>query len=301
MELRHLRYFLAVAEELNFRRAADRLQMAQPPLSRQIRDLELEMGVKLLERNQRNVLLTKAGKAFLRDVKILLHQVDQAIITAQKIHQNSAEKITIGFSRAASYQVLPQMLSQLGEHTLELELIEMESAQQLLALEQQQIDMAIGYLPLKLAGAGWIGLRSETLMAALPQNHPLAAAHTLYWLDLKHQSLILPPQLWDRTDGERKAFLETLKGRGIEGNGIQEVGDRETALAFVGNALGITIIPSSMCHLEIKGVVYKGISETWESLEIGAVWRDKKNLGGIKVLLNALEKVALEIQGDIHD
>jgi DNA-binding transcriptional LysR family regulator len=295
MELRHLRYFLAVAEELNFRRAADRLQMAQPPLSRQIRDLELEMGVKLLERNQRNVLLTKAGKSFLRDVKILLHQVDQAVTTAQKIHQNSVEKITIGYSRAASYQVLPQMLGHIGEQTLELVLIEMESAQQLLALEQQQIDVAIGYLPFNLTGARWIGLRSETLMAALPKNHPLATAPTCSWIALKNQSLILPPQLWDRKDGERKAFLEMLKSLGIEVNGLQEVSDRETALAFVGNALGITIIPSSMCYLEIKEVVYKEISENWEILEIGAVWRDKKSFGDMEVLLNALEKVALGI------
>jgi DNA-binding transcriptional LysR family regulator len=148
MELRHLRYFIILAEELNFRRAAERLKIAQPPLSKQIRDLELELEVKLFERNQKRVLLTKAGKVFLTEVRLIMKQVDIAVTKVRQAHQGGAAKITIGFS-APGQQILGKVLAALENITPELEisLQELSISEQLLAIKQERIDLGLGYLP----------------------------------------------------------------------------------------------------------------------------------------------------------
>jgi DNA-binding transcriptional LysR family regulator len=313
MELRHLRYFVAVAEELSFRGAAARLQIAQPPLSRQIRDLELEIGVKLLERNQRNVLLTKAGKSFLQDVKILLHQVDKAVATAQKIHQNQTGLLSIAYNRAASYQIIPQLLSALATSELQIQAIEMDNDQLLAALQQQQIDVAIGYLPVAspLAadlpsaeeqlghsltilqpGKNWVTLQSEQLLLALPadlkKTLDQASAPPTTLESITGQNLILSPHLWDRNDGEKQIFLELLKSQGIEPNNIREVADRETALSFVANNLGVTIIPSSMSYLEKRGIIYRELFGNWPKLEIMAFWKSGNRSTSLESLIKAI-------------
>lgn len=329
MELRHLRYFVAVAEELNFRRAAARLQIAQPPLSRQIRDLELEIGVRLLERNQRNVLLTKAGKSFLQDAQKLLQQVDQAVATAQKIHRNQAGKLTIGFNRAASYQVLPKLLSALAVpldgSEFNIQSIEMDNDSLVAALHQKQIDMAIGYLPtsfsqssglpnptisneavapqeivnvpssIKMPGTIWVALQQDRLLLATPstdlqdlEESPLGSLSSI-----SGQTLILPPQLWDKKDGERQTFLTFLESQEIKPKDIREVLDRETALSFVANNLGVTIIPSSMGYLDRKGVVYKELSGDWEKMEIIAIWECSNRSTALGSLASALENCLL--------
>jgi DNA-binding transcriptional LysR family regulator len=148
MELRHLKYFIVLAEELHFRRAAERLGIAQPPLSKQIRDLELELEVKLFERNQQRVLLTKAGKVFLKEVRLVMTQVDIAVTRAQEAHQGGAAKISIGFS-APAQQVLEKVLTALQNLTPELpiSLQELNGLEQLAALRSNRIDLALGYLP----------------------------------------------------------------------------------------------------------------------------------------------------------
>lgn len=326
MELRHLRYFLAVAEELSFRRAAARLQIAQPPLSKQIRDLELEMGVRLLERNQRNVLLTKAGKSFLQDVRILLVQVDQAVATAQKIHRNQEGTLTIGFNRAASYQVLPQLLSLLAEplgKELNIQLIEMDNDSLVAALRQQHIDIAIGYLPtsfgsvldlpqfpisnkpvvpteienkpssstgIEMPGTIWVTIQHDRLLLAAPSNSSASQESPLTNLkSISGQTLILPPQLWDRKDGERQEFLAFLRSQEIKPKDLQEVLDRETALSFVSSNLGVTIIPSSMNYLGRKGVVYKELSGDWKEMEMIAIWSCSNRSEALGSFVAALE------------
>jgi DNA-binding transcriptional LysR family regulator len=328
MELRHLRYFVAVAEELSFRGAAARLQVAQPPLSRQIRDLELEIGVKLLERNQRNVLLTKAGKSFLQDVKILLHQVDTAVATAQRIHQNQAGLLSIAYNRAASYQILPRLLSILATSELQIQTIEMDNDRLLAALQQQQIDVAIGYAPIEqpkeslgslskasipnpddhrslsiaalLLGTNWAAIQSETILLAKPallENSPEQASappeSKLELESLTGQTLILPPYLWDRKDGERQVFIELLKSRRIVPNNIREVADRETALSFVANDLGVTIIPSSMGYMERQEIIYQELSGNWEKLEIMAIWKSGNRSASLGSLITAINSLLI--------
>lgn len=318
MELRHFRYFVAVAEELSFRGAATRLEIAQPALSRQIRDLELEIGVKLLERNQRNVLLTKAGKSFLQDVKILLHQVDNAVETAQRIHQNQTQLLSIAYNRAASYQLVPKILSRLTTSALQIQAIEMDNDRLLAALHQQQIDVAIGYAPLSQPieftaplinntkppsnnrsplqpGTNWVALQSEKILLAAPaslEQSPPTTPELIAGIEsLAGKTLILPPYLWDRNDGERDLFIAYIKSQGIELNNVREVADRETALSFVVNNLGVSIIPSSMNYMERQGIIYQELSGNWEKLEIMAFWKSGNRSASLGSLIKAINSL----------
>jgi DNA-binding transcriptional LysR family regulator len=177
MELRHLKYFIILAEELHFRRAADRIGIAQPPLSKQIRDLELELEVKLFERNQQRVLLTKAGKVFLKEVRLVMTQVDIAVTRVKQAHQGGATKISIGFS-APAQQVLEKVLAALKNLTPELQisLQELNGLEQLAALRCNRIDLALGYLPdsvlLQRDGLEIKAIQSEKFYLAISEQHP---------------------------------------------------------------------------------------------------------------------------------
>jgi DNA-binding transcriptional LysR family regulator len=177
MELRHLKYFIVLAEELHFRRAAERLGIAQPPLSKQIRDLELELEVKLFERNQQRVLLTKAGKVFLKEMRLVMAQVDIAVTRVQQAHQGGAAKISIGFS-APAQQVLEKVLAALKNLTPELQisLQELNGLEQLTALRCNRIDLALGYLPdstlLQRDGLEIKAIQSEKFYLAVSEQFP---------------------------------------------------------------------------------------------------------------------------------
>jgi DNA-binding transcriptional LysR family regulator len=181
MELRHLKYFIVLAEELHFRRAADRIGIAQPPLSKQIRDLELELEVKLFERNQQRVLLTKAGKVFLKEVRLVMTQVDIAVTRVKQAHQGGATKISIGFS-APAQQVLEKVLAALKNLTPELQisLQELNGLEQLAALRCNRIDLALGYLPdsvlLQRDGLEIKAIQSEKFYLAMSEQHPKVVA-----------------------------------------------------------------------------------------------------------------------------
>src|SRR6476469_5016666 len=146
MELRHLRYFVAVAEELNFGRAAQRLHIAQPPLSRQIRDLEREIGTPLFERGARGVELTHAGRAFLPEVRLTLVQAERAQRTAQRAALGETGRLRVGFVEAATHSgILPDVLGFFRMHlpAIGLSLLEMVSAQQAEALHDSRIDLGL--------------------------------------------------------------------------------------------------------------------------------------------------------------
>ncbi len=176
MELRHLKYFIVVAEELNFRRAAERLGIAQPPLSKQIRDLELELEAKLFERNQKRVLLTKAGKVFLQEVRLVMAQVDLAVTRTRLAHQGGAAKILIGFS-APAQQLLGKVLEALKNITPELEvsLQELTGAEQLSALKNDRLDLGLGYLPdlmlVNKSGLAVKAIQREKFCLAVPETY----------------------------------------------------------------------------------------------------------------------------------
>src|SRR5215217_17341 len=179
MELRHLRYFVAVAEELHFGRAAARLRIAQPPLSRQIRDLEREIGAALFERVPRGVELTPAGRAFLPEARLTLSQAERAKRTAQRAALGETGRLRVGFVEAATHSgILPDVLSFFRAHlpSIGLSLFELDPLRQAEAFQDGRIDVGILHNP-PLDAARWLRvepIHTEPVILALPKAHGLA-------------------------------------------------------------------------------------------------------------------------------
>jgi DNA-binding transcriptional LysR family regulator len=326
MELRHLKYFIVLAEELNFRRAAERLGIAQPPLSKQIRDLELELEAKLFERNQQRVLLTKAGKVFLKEVRLVMTQVDIAVTRVKQAHQGGVAKISIGFS-APAQQVLEKVLAALKNLTPELQisLQELTGLEQLAVLRNNRIDLALGYLPdsalLQRDGLEVKALQSEKFYLAVSQQYleqrpsPKFDISGLLAIDLQHQvqepgesmrdadlvlsieilntaTLILAKEQWG--DFAEIRLLEVLKQLNIKPSQIQEVSKMETALSLVAQNLGVTIVNSAFCSFQKTGVLYMGLEESLIRKDIGMIWRKDSGLESLEKIIILFESESLE-------
>jgi DNA-binding transcriptional LysR family regulator len=272
MELRHLRYFVAVAEELNFSRAAQKLHIAQPPLSQQIQDLEIELGVQLFERTKRRVRLTEAGKVFLEEVEKVFAQVDRAIEASHRASRGEIGKLAIAFNSSATYSVLPDLLHQFHQQYPEVELIlqELTTSQQLDKLQQNQIDVGLLYLPIDTKELTVISVLKEPLMVALSASHPLAKQSTIAIADLSDRPFILPPpQLGEGLYTQIMQYFEQIN---FYPKTTQTATLLQTAIALVAGGVGTAIVPASLQNLQRKGVVYRAIVPTAPEIEIALAW-----------------------------
>ena len=200
MELRHLRYFVAVAEELHFGRAARRLEMAQPPLSIQIQRLEKELGVKLLERTQRHVGLTAAGRVFLERARRVLEQAELAVHAAQRAGRGETGSLAVGFVGSATYGVLPEVLRLFRRRfpDVDLMLYEMGSTAQQRAVVEGRLHLGLIRTPRDNAGLDEAlaqqVVQREPLVVALPKGHALTRLETLPLIQLAAEPFILFPR-----------------------------------------------------------------------------------------------------------
>src|SRR6202789_2215568 len=235
MELRHLRYFVAVAEDLSFTKAAQKLRLAQPSLTRQVRNLEDEIGVRLLDRANNRVVLTEEGHRFLFDSKKLLAMCAESVAAVQRMNRGESSQLNIGYVANIHYGLLPATLGAFRKLCpgVALNLFDMSSAEQFEALDGRKIDL--GFVGLRPARSGR-DLRSEcvahdTLFAALPALHPLAKKTKLKLTDLASQFFI---GMSARTHpGAREWLLETCEGAGFSGRILQEADGEPTAIKFV--------------------------------------------------------------------
>ena len=193
MELRHLRYFIAVAEELHFRRAAERLHMSQPPLSQQIRQLEEEVGAVLLLRNQRKVELTAAGAAFLVRAREILDAVEDAARQARRVQRGEVGRLAVGFVGSAMYSFVPELLRAFREDKPDvgLRLHELGTTEQLRQLEDGRLDVGFVRLRGSRPGLAFESVLDEEVVVALPDVHPLSQRPLLRLADLEGESLVL--------------------------------------------------------------------------------------------------------------
>lgn len=276
MELRHLRYFVAVAEELHFGRAAQRLNIAQPPLSRQIRDLEREVGAALFERVARGVQLTAAGRAFLPQARLTLAQAERAKRTAQRAAQGEVGRLRVGFVDAATYSdVLPDVLSFFRMHLPQIgvSLFEMDSAQQEDALREGRIDLGIMQRP-PADAERWLALEQvyrDALVLALPQEHRLARRARVSMHDLTHEAFVLlfrssDPELWD-------SIIARCRAAGFSPRVIQEAGAWHTLAGVVGAGVGVAFVPGSLANIKRPGVTYKPVRGFAAELTLYAAWK----------------------------
>lgn len=273
MELRHLRYFITVAEELNFSRAAERLHMAQPPLSQQIRALELELNVQLFERNKRPLQLTHAGQAFLKQAQLVLTQVEQATLIAQQANRGEVGHLAIGFNSTVTQSVLPDILNvfQTRFPQVQLSLCELDSQTQIQQLDDRTIDCGFLNAPIPSNGdLNFLSVLKEPLIVAIHQAHPLRSHRKIPLRALSQEPFILPPSHLGQ--GFYHQVLNLCQDNGFIPTVVQQARWLQTALGLVAGKIGVALVPASMQNLQRVGVVYKEIQPTFE-IETLAVWR----------------------------
>lgn len=255
MELRHLRYFQTVAQELNVTRAAEKLHMAQPPLSRQIRQFEEEVGVALFDRVARGLRLTEAGRFLLDQSLQLTQRLEETLEGTRRIGRNEKRWFNIGFVPSVLYGVLPELIRELRENDgdVEVGLTEMITVQQVEALKSGRIDLAFGRLPFNDAAIVQQVVMSETLVAAIPiAATPPKAPPTAE--DLARQPLILYPARPRPSYADH--VLSLFRAQGLQPRVVQEANELQTALGLVASGLGMTLVPASVQRLHRDDVRY---------------------------------------------
>ncbi|GAA0799574.1 LysR family transcriptional regulator [Psychrobacter piscatorii] len=257
MELRHLRYFVAVAEEKSFNKAATRLYISQPPLSRQIKQLEDEVGVMLIDRENRPLKLTEAGEFFYdHAIQILKKSDDLRAMTIRK--GNFDNTLSIGFVSSILYGLLPKVIAHFREAypNIEIKLYELNSWQQTQGLVDGKIDVGFGRLLFEDASIRRMVLREESLVVAVPIDHPLVkeGRTSLRLIDLTNENLLLYPT------APRPSFidyvLELFVARKLKANYFTEVRELHVALGLVAAGEGLTIVPKTLEHLRNQEVTY---------------------------------------------
>jgi len=259
MELRHLRYFVAVAEELHFGRAARRLHIVQPALSQQIQKLERELGVTLLARSRRRVSLTPAGAAFLEEARRTLATARDAVDAARRANEGETGRLRVGYVDFAIYMFFPEILRAFRQRypTVGLQITEMGRDDQRAALDRGTLD--VGFFAYR-EGEG--DLRSERvaadpLVVVLPDTHPLAARQTVPVGMLRHEAWVLFPR--DLHSRYLELVLESCAAEGFTPRVEQEAGQMNALAALVGAGFGVTMIPRSVAerprgHIAVRPV-----------------------------------------------
>lgn len=274
MELRHLRYFIAVAEELHFSKAAERLHIAQPPLSQQIQHLETELGVKLFERKtKRQVQLTPAGQVFLQEAYQLLAQLETAVALTQRTGRGEAGKLRIGFTSLVIYDLLPVILRQFREKFLEVELVllELTTSQQEQALRDSRIDVGFAHPPLEDDTLSYECIHKESLTLALPSTHPLVEQEHITVRSLLNESLIMFPR--HLAPGLYDCIMSLFQQENFQPKITQEAIQMQTIIGLVSAGMGVAITPSCLQNLQRPGVVYRPLLPEVPVIETAVIWR----------------------------
>jgi DNA-binding transcriptional LysR family regulator len=261
VDLRHLRYFVAVADERNFTRAAERLNIAQPPLSRQIQQLEEELGVALIEKGSRPLRLTEAGKFFRAHAQELLDKAADLKAMTQRIGKID-RKFAIGFVASTLYGQLPDIVRRFRNRfeTVDISFHELTTIEQLQALKEGRIDVGFGRLNTEDPAIRRIVLREEPLIAALPVGHRLTHGEDpLKLADLTQDPLLVYPK------APRPSFadqvLATFAERNLVPQKVIEVRELQIALGLVGAGEGIAIVPRSLQGMIRTDVAYRALDD----------------------------------------
>ena len=302
--LARLSCFIAVAEELHFGRAAERLHMTQPPLSRQIQQLESELGVQLVDRTTRSVILTPAGVAFLPDARRILQLAEGAALNVKRVPAGDLGTVVVGFTAASAHAVLPRLLDKAREQLpdVKLELREMVSAAQIEGLMTGELDLGMARPPVKRPGIVSRPLLHEQLIAALPAAHPLVdITRQLTVNDLDGQEVIMYSPVQARYFNE--LLVSTFTIAGATPRYVQYVTQVHTMLVLVRSGIGIALVPASAATLHPDGVVFRSIGAFRERpVELDAAWRgDSTNPALHRLLRDVLPPREWTTDGLIED
>lgn len=275
MKLIQLEYFIAVAEELHFGRAAERLHRSQPPVSRQIRLLEEELGVELFRRNTQTVALTRAGKVFLNEVRPALAQLQQAAIVAKRAATGDIGTLSLGMTGSIMFGILPRILqefrSRYPEITIDLRLA--AKADQLAALKKHQLTLGLVRSLSHDPELRHETLFDEPLVVAMGPSNPLAARAQVQMADLKNEGFIL--YRGQSAISVADKIINACHEAGFSPNVVQETDDMQSAVALASLGIGITLVAASLQQLGIPGLVCRPVFQGNTSLtfRLYAVYR----------------------------
>jgi DNA-binding transcriptional LysR family regulator len=290
MELRHLRYFVAVAEELHFGRAAGRLHMAQPPLSQQIKALETELGLKLFERTKRRVELTDPGRLFLDEARATLARARRAEEVVRQAAKGMRGRLAVAFVTSASYSILPEVIRMFrADHPdVELTLQELNPAEQLAAIRKRDVDVGLLRLPVPNTSLALEPVLKEPLVAALPRDHRLADSKFLRLKALAGEPFILFPR--HHGPGIFDVIMKACERAGFSPRMGQEPNDMQSILAYVAGGLGVSLVPASLAGFHAPSVSYLPLQPKPPCVELALAYDRERT----PILLDSFRKTCRE-------
>lgn len=273
IELRHLRYFVAVAEELHFGRAAARLNISQPPLSQQIQILEQQVGARLFARTNRSVSLTEAGRQFLADSRQILLQVNEAAARASRLHHGETGELRIGFTSSAPFiKAVSDTLSTFRQRypDVHIQMRETNTREQILPLTEGGLELGLmrnTQLPDTL---DWQVILREPLLAMIHRDHPLARQDEVSLIELGQEPFVFfDPHVGT---GLYDDILGLMRRYGVTPTITQEVGEAMTIIGLVASGLGVSILPASFRRVQLQEMRWVPIAQEDAVSEMWLVW-----------------------------
>jgi len=289
MELRHIRYFVAVAEELHFGRAASRLNISQPPLSQQIQSLEYELGTKLFFRTKRVVTLTKSGELLLGESYKLLEQAKRIKRIAKRAEAGEIGEIQIGIITSACFEVLPNILDLLRRKhpKVGFSVKEYDTADALPALIDGVLDIGLVRVDRVTSPLKGIPLKEDYLVVALPERHKLSSKDKINITEIKNETFVMfarevSPLFYD-------SIMSALNQAGFTPELLHKTNSIQTQTAFVASGLGVALVPSTTKRQNIPGIVYKDLNEYIPLTDISLVWNAQSTSNLTKGIINTIQ------------
>ncbi|OZI31544.1 LysR family transcriptional regulator [Bordetella genomosp. 10] len=297
MDMRQLRYFVMVAEELSFSRAAERLHMSQPPLSQHIKLLEDDIGVQLFHRTRREVRLTDAGAVFLRESRLLLGQMKTAVSATVRAAQSDAGVLRLGVATSALFHVLPTFVAMVRESYpgVEISVSDMQSQDQIAAVSHGQLDMGLVHIRPDRSKLMRMPIYREHYMAVLPQGHPLAAKADFTLADLADEPMIAlsresGPTVFD-------AIVASCYEAGFSPSFKHAARSPLTIFQMVRLGFGVALVPRSYASSAYPGVLFRDLPPTAGQVRMEAIWSEKHASGlTLKIAREVLPRLAPEAQ-----
>jgi len=291
MDFRQLRHFMVVAEELHFGRAAQRLGIAQPPLSQSIKRLEADLGVELFDRSSRRVELSAAGRVFLPEVKSALVQLEAGAQQAQRVARGDIAELDVGFISTALFKALPTLMRRAREAmpSVHIKLIEQSSAQQIESLRAGKIDLALVHpAPRMLDGLESLVIERVRNIAAIPEAWPLARKAEIRLAELADLPFVMPP--FRHGTHSLAPLLAACEAAGFTPQVRQEASQTFTMLSLTAAGFGASIVPASAAETGMKGVRFLPIidlpSNQW--MELAAAWMPGSDSPALNAVVEAL-------------
>ncbi|KTT47089.1 transcriptional regulator [Pseudomonas oryzihabitans] len=292
MELRQLRYFCVLAKTLNFTRAAELLHIAQPPLSRQIQQMEDELGVVLIERG-RPLKLTEAGRFFNEQAAQLLEQFERSCADTRRMNEASKRFLSIGFAPSTLYGQLPDLIRRLRSHgDIELNLAELITLQQVEALKRGRIDIGFGRILIEDAAIVQVVLREDPLVAVLPEGHPLLAT-PVSLAQLAQEPFILYPGSPRPSYADH--ILKLFANQGLTIHVAQTPNELQTAIGLVAAGVGVTLVPASVQRLHRDDIGYTPLLDSRATSPIVVSYRAGDRSAMLLEVLAELEELAPKV------